>query len=502
MWWLQQLVVVVVLGTIVMLTTTATTTVRAVTHSTPHPAAATTRRPWPDSGYGPTPSPRDVHNSASSQPSPSNATTNNTSSSDSNQRSNRSNSVSGLDFSCPAQMCDCYVLRPELKIWLNCTVPRLQGTEQQRALFRAIPAQGSAIMTITCSTPARSYLYNDMISQLTFLQQLNIVNCKFHDIPKDVFRGLDLLEVMFIDGANLLGHVDPLFASHLPLLRLLEIIRSRVTFLPPLCRSSNLRTLNVSYNHIADFDHAGVHCVSSPLSKLEILDVNYNDVSSIPAWLGRSVPNLIRLSSGDNAIREVGAELCGELPSLGFLDLSFNALHDVDRVELANCSQLSILALAANPLGALPPRSVEFMPSLQRLYLFSMGLNDNVWDKLSHLKHLQVLDLQNNSLVTVPPLVMREFPSLDTLNLSANFITLLPKKALVGQYGLRSLDLSGNGMQQLPRQAFGNLRSLLELRLSNNSISDVDQTTFTGLRALVMLNFSHNYLRQVFSQGN
>ena len=87
-----------------------------------------------------------------------------------------------------------------------------------------------------------------MISQLAFLQQLVFVNCKFHDIPKDVFRGLHLLEVMLIDGANLLGHVDPAFASHLPKLRLLEIIRSRVTFLPPLCGSESLRT--VSYTHL------------------------------------------------------------------------------------------------------------------------------------------------------------------------------------------------------------------------------------------------------------
>lgn len=55
----------------------------------------------------------------------------------------------GVEFSCPARICDCYVLRPERKIWLNCTVPRLQGTEQQRALFKSIPPRGSALITVT-----------------------------------------------------------------------------------------------------------------------------------------------------------------------------------------------------------------------------------------------------------------------------------------------------------------------------------------------------------------
>ena len=55
----------------------------------------------------------------------------------------------GVEFSCPAKICDCYVLRPERKIWLNCTVPRLQGTEQQRALFKSIPTRGSALITVT-----------------------------------------------------------------------------------------------------------------------------------------------------------------------------------------------------------------------------------------------------------------------------------------------------------------------------------------------------------------
>ncbi|KAL8566292.1 hypothetical protein ACOMHN_028949 [Nucella lapillus] len=407
-----------------------------------------------------------------------------------------------LEFSCPAQICDCYILRPGGQIWLNCTVPRLQGTEQQKALFRGIPAHRSALMTIMCSTPARSYLYDDMVSQLSALQELKLLHCKFHDIPRNVFRGLSQLQNLLIEGANLLGHIDPDFASHLPKLRLLQIIKSRVTFLPPLCGSGNLHTLNVSYNNIADFDHAGVNCGGSrPLGKLRILNVNYNHISKLPTWLGSSLPSLLQLSCGDNAVREVDEQFCQGLPDLKFLDLSSNLMRDVHKVKLYNCSQLRILALGQNDLGAVPPGSLESMLYLQTLYLFGMGLDDSLWDRLSHLEFLNVLELQNNSLTTVPPHVLQEFSNLMVLNLSHNTIYMLPKKSFLSQYHLKVLDLSSNGMRELPFQVFSSLITLKELNLANNSIADVDQTTFTGLRSLVKLDFSDNFLRFIPEQA-
>ena len=297
-----------------------------------------------------------------------------------------------------------------------------------------------------CSTPARSYLYDDMISQLADLQQLAFVDCKFHDIPRHAFRGLERLQAMLVEGANLLGHVDPAFAAHLPNLRLLEIVRSRVTFLPPLCGSPNLRTLNVSSNSIAHLDHAGLNCGGGgggaqgrPLARLEILDVGHNHVSALPAWLGDSVPGLVRLSGAGNAVQEVGEDLCRKLPDLKFLDLSDNALRDAGRVVLANCTQLRILALGGNGrLGGLPAGgALGSMPYLQSLYLSRMGLSDNVWDKLAHLRFLETLELQGNALVTVPPLVLRELPNLAALNLSGNAIRHLPRKAFLGQYRLK-----------------------------------------------------------------
>lgn len=356
-------------------------------------------------------------------------------------------------------------------------------------------------MTITCSTSARSYLYDDLVPQLLSLQQLQFIDCKFHDIPKDAFRGLSQLEIMVIDRANLLGHIDPQFAAHLPRLMRLHIINSRVTFLPPLCASQNLKTLNVSFNNIADLDHAGINCPSRPLSMLEILDFGFNRISAMPTWLGDSMPTLISLSSDHNSVSEVDDTLCRKLPSLRFLDLSFNKLHAPARVRLSNCTQLRILGLRSNPMGSLPAGVLGGMPHVQNLYLPDMGLTDSVWDKLFRLQHLEVLELQENALTTVQPAVLRDLPNLQRLNISGNVIRALPTKSFSNLFRLEVLDLSSNGLAYLPLMIFSSLTSLRELYLRNNSIDDVDITSFSGLRSLRTLDFSNNLIRFIPEQA-
>lgn len=406
--------------------------------------------------------------------------------------SERSNS---RDFDCPSKFCDCHLYQE--RIWLNCTLNRLEKTDEIQNFFRSIPVARSAYLTITCTSPARSYLFDGMISHLSGLAQLDFTNCHFHDIPKDAFQGLDRLDALIIKGATLLGYIHPKFTHPIPKVTLLDITDSHLASLPPLCDLRTLRTLNVSYNQLQEIEHTGIRCLERPLTSVEILDVNYNNVSRFPDWLGESVPNLLRISCGDNVVDEVSTLLCERLPKLMFLDLSVNRLGDPAKLNIHQCSRLRILALGSNPMPSLPPGIFHQMASLQQLYLFSMGLNDNVWDMLSHLTYLDVLHLQNNSLVTLSPLVMRELSSLSTLDLSKNVIRDLPKKALVSQYKLKSLNLSSNGMIHLPWQAFSSLISLEVLDLSNNSISDLDQSTFSGLRSLKKLNFSGNYLRSI-----
>nr|KAG5711018.1 hypothetical protein BaRGS_013752 [Batillaria attramentaria] len=366
------------------------------------------------------------------------------------------------EFSCPLKFCDCYV----------------------------VPGRG-------CTKSEQSSLYDGMVSHLTGLVQLDLENCQFQDIPKDAFRGLASLDTLIIKGARLVGHVDPEFTRPIPRLKLLEILFSHVTFLPPFCGLRNLRTVNVSYNQLVDMEHVGIKCVEDPLLGVEILDVNYNNITAFPPWLGDSVPNLIRISSGDNAITEVDSLLCDKLTKLMFLDLTVNRLSDVTRVNIRKCSRLRILALGSNPLGALPAGAFDEMESLQHLYLFSMGLNDNVWTMIMNLTYLNVLELQNNSLVTVSPVVMRDLSALQALNLSLNNIRDLPKKAFVTQYRLRSLDLSSNGMfnnmlTSVSDDTFLRMGALERVDLSGNRLLNVPP--MSGLFSLVNVDLSHNNL--------
>ncbi|PVD24101.1 hypothetical protein C0Q70_14571 [Pomacea canaliculata] len=253
-----------------------------------------------------------------------------------------------------------------------------------------------------------------------------------------------------------------------------------------------MRTLNLSYNQLQHLHQAGVMCRNSPF------DVSNNNLSTLLDWAPESFPHLLRLYAVHNAIPALEVHVCDELSKLMFLDLTYNALRDVSSLNVANCSNLRVLRLGGNLIGQLPARVLNNMHMLQQLSLFSMGLDDNVWDRISVLTYLDELELQDNSLITIPPGVMQEFTNLQYLNLSSNRIRILPKKVFIWQYKLTSLDLSSNGMTELPRQAFSsNLHSLQVLNLANNSLSYIEQTTFSGLRALKWLNCSHNHLKSV-----
>ena len=353
-----------------------------------------------------------------------------------------------------------------------------------------------------CSSFSRSYLYNDMFSHLSHLKQLQLVDCKFHDISKNAFRGLSSLDVLSIDGANLLGHIDSMFTSHLFNLLSLSITRSRLSILPALCNSTGLRSLNLSNNNIADVKHCGIFCVWQHLRSLEILDINNNHITSLPDWLGDSTPDLLRVSAGHNKISEVNNNLCRKLYQLKYLDLKNNSFKESGYLQLSNCSKIVILDLSGNSdLGSISPQSIRSMTYIRSLILSNMDLKDDVWDKIYDMNVLEVLHLQHNSLSTVPPDVMRKFFKLQFLNLSHNSIRVLHFTVFNNQSLLKILDLSSNGIVYLPPFIFDKLHNLEQLYLADNNISLLPISVFRRLYNLKKLNLRNNEISSFPLEG-
>ena len=138
------------------------------------------------------------------------------------------------------------------------------------------------------------------------------------------------------------------------------------------------------------------------------------------------------------------------------------------------------LSLAGNHFEHYPPELCS-MPYLQALDLSSNRLGLGISPSTSHTSHvvstlppsLTCIDLSKNNLATVPPF---STPRLQILNLSVNCLAELSPSSLPGLSQLnqlRELSLANNRIRSLAGIDWGSFSSLETLNLSNNFLSNI-----------------------------
>ncbi|GLT78560.1 hypothetical protein SLA2020_500910 [Shorea laevis] len=212
-----------------------------------------------------------------------------------------------------------------------------------------------------------------------------------------------------------------------------------------------LRSLNLSFNVISRIQNKEFTSLSKHLSKLKYLYL-YN-----------------------NLLQKDIVRILGKLPSLKWLDLSFNILEgSISQKELGNLSnveglilsrnelsgnlpvqgftKLKILDLSSNQFSGIIPPSIGALHSLKALFLSHNQLNGSLPNlSLCGLKRLQELDLsQNNFEGTLPP-CLNNLTSLKLLDISYNFFSKNPFSDLIQSLplSLESIDLRHNNFQGL-----------------------------------------------------
>lgn len=152
-------------------------------------------------------------------------------------------------------------------------------------------------------------------------------------------------------------------------------------------------------------------------------------------------------------------------PSLEFLDLSYNKLHDLNPV-LIRCTQLKVLNLSDNHLEDIP-------------------------DALKSLKELTELNLSHNKLQYIP-LVINQFAQLTKLDLSNNSIEKI-YGTITEMITLRELRLNDCSICFLPAN-LGRLVNLEVLEVRGNGLEGLPPT-FKLLTKLTLLDIGRNYFR-------
>ncbi|KAJ4773745.1 Leucine-rich repeat (LRR) family protein [Rhynchospora pubera] len=253
----------------------------------------------------------------------------------------------------------------------------------------------------------------------------------------------------------------------------------------------------------------------SQLRSLMALSLNGNNFTGeLPPQIG-FISGLTQINFGRN--RLVPSEI-GNLRSLNSLSLSSNLLTGIIPDSIVKLQKLWYLNLSNNAFMGLPSGVENGLPSLLSIDLsynkFQLGIIPN-WIRNREMRDVHLASCGIKGL----PQAFAKPETLNSLNLSSNFLTGeingfltnmtnlvsldLSKNRITGfisQFGkqmspnLKWLDLSNNGMSGQIPSSISNLTALKRLDLSRNQIKGIIPDSMGQMASLVWLDLSHNQL--------
>lgn len=210
---------------------------------------------------------------------------------------------------------------------------------------------------------------------LNLLTRLDLSKNAITSLPASL-SGLNQLQQLDLSG-NLLTSL-PQSLSDLEFLAELQLSNNKIEVSPFEVASNNsahrlwcplLKSLDLSKNRMANFPYD----VKS-LRQLETLDVSNNPIAEFPAWLSE-LPVLSRLRASRLNITAQSKKNSTLLPACGGhlvdVDISYNALRELDNAFVSSCAQQLIALDASYNLLQVLPDSFVKMTSLTTLRLLS-----------------------------------------------------------------------------------------------------------------------------------
>ncbi|KFQ25372.1 Leucine-rich repeat-containing protein 32, partial [Mesitornis unicolor] len=317
------------------------------------------------------------------------------------------------------------------------------------------------------------------------------VSCKgvgLHKFPKELSQGVKYLEL-----SN--NFIQNLSRSHMPRFGQLEYLDLCFNQLEAvsdttLAQLPQLRTLLLGSNHL-DRNYVANGRAFHLLRNIEVLDLSANNLEShMAGWYISNLTRLRVLDLSGNKMTTLPAGIFWSTPRLRELDLSNNYITEIEEGAFEALQELEVVNLALNSLHCISGFSLM---QLRVLNLSHNALELFVSEEGAEPYLLQVLDLSHNRLLYFPELPKAHY--LTHLNLSNNLIaSLLPGSHHPGEFVLRyeemarfnrtlctpaglthvaDLDLSNNRLQLLPFSFLRSLGSLHRLSLARNCLQEV-----------------------------
>ncbi|XP_068443113.1 wu:fc23c09 [Clinocottus analis] len=329
----------------------------------------------------------------------------------------------------------------------------------------------------------------DLLTEYVSMEFLVLSNNRLSDGPVEgAFERIPALKRLYLDR-NLLVSVPTDLPVSLEELRL-DNNRLSVMSEAAWARCPGLLVLSLSNNSLGNGSDSLPNGALSPLYNLRTLNLDHNQLTSVPLGLPLSIKELYLRG---NLIEHFRGGAFNGMSELVVLDLSTNRLTSKGllRESLLNATHLESLNLEGNRLKQVP----RHLPhSLKTLNLEGNLMSSVKKTAFGNLKNLEHLGLARNKIFKVAPGAFRTLPVLHQLDLCHNSLRQVPRQL---PEALHSVALNHNKIQSVPRDAFcwGNrsasLSGLVRVQLEHNLIDmgKLDAQAFRCLRGFQVVHF-------------
>uniref|UniRef100_A0A665UXQ9 Wu:fc23c09 n=1 Tax=Echeneis naucrates TaxID=173247 RepID=A0A665UXQ9_ECHNA len=329
----------------------------------------------------------------------------------------------------------------------------------------------------------------DLLNEYVSMEFLVLSNNRLTDgAIEGAFGGVPALKRLYLDR-NLLESVPTDLPVSLEELRL-DNNQLSVMSEAAWARCPSLLVLSLSNNSLGNGSESLPNAVLSPLCNLRTLNLDHNQLTSVPQGLPLSIKELYLKG---NLIEHFHGGAFDGVSELLVLDLSANRLTNKGllRESLLNTTHLESLNLEGNRLKQVP----RHLPcSLKALNLEGNLISSIKKSAFSTLKSLEHLGLARNKIFKVAIGAFRTLPILHQLDLCHNTLHQVPRQL---PQGLHTVALTHNKIQSVPRDAFCwgekslTPSRLVQVQLENNLIDmgKLDAQAFRCLRGLQVVHF-------------
>ncbi|XP_074553904.1 leucine-rich repeat-containing G-protein coupled receptor 5-like [Halichoeres trimaculatus] len=197
------------------------------------------------------------------------------------------------------------------------------------------------------------------IRSLSHLKELGFHSNNIQTIPEHAFTGNpSLITIFFYD--NPIQSVGQSAFQNLPELRTLSLNGAAdLTEFPDLTGTKSLESLTITGAQITSLP--GSLCDQLP--NLQLLDLSYNQIQSLPSFSG--CESVQKIDLHHNEIEELEENTFHGLMSLRSLDLSWNRLSSVRLNSFSALPALTKLDLSSNQLSSLPLVGLQSLTHLR-----------------------------------------------------------------------------------------------------------------------------------------